>query len=275
MFSRAARARNVVSIGSTNITGKAINVQWNDLLVFEGRGRMWNQYMVTFTEMARDRYVPPLAQERVDGYYHTLLWPQYGMTMRTDRVLREFRKILCARRPTGRLGRTQVSINIHAMEGDRGMYIAGQIARLKRDGCNVRVLYGMIAPRIHRYFKSARVPTRRTIFDRNGNGKAEYYTHMKLVTIAGVYQFPHGRDHGARVVYTGSENFSHKTVVSDELWMRVPGPAVHKTYQNHFNILWRSNYYSNPKYAWYGESNTPVHARRPGAIVLDAEDLER
>jgi hypothetical protein len=273
MFTRAGWAVQAVGVGSTNITGKAMNVQWNDLVFFIRRGEMWRQYMTTFTEMARDRFVWPLRLEFMDGYYKTMLWPQYGHNRSNDRVVREMNAIDCKTRPTGGTGyagRTAVSINIHAMEGDRGLWIADKIVRLHRGGCYVRVLYGMIAPRIHRYMKANGVRSRRTIFDRNGNGYAEQYTHMKAMTISGVFL----GNTAARVTYTGSENFSHKTVVSDEIWVRVPGGAVWSAYQNLFNKIWNSNYYSNPKYAIYVESNTPVHARQRGAIVVDNEDLE-
>jgi hypothetical protein len=273
LFSQAYYARKPVVVGSSNMTGKAANVQWNDLIVFKDRPVMYGQYFRLFNEMAQDRLANQPAQDLYDGGYLTMVWPQYGMTRSRDRVMRELNRINCRARTTngaGYRGRTTVTFNIHAWEGDRGMWIAGKIANLKNTGCDVRVLYGLMAPRIHRYLKSQGVRTRRTIFDRDGNGLTEMYTHMKQVTISGVYD----GNRSMYVTYTGSENFSHKTVVSDEIWMAIPGGGIWSRYQRHFNMIWSSNYYSNWTYAWYSQSSTPVHARPKNAIIVDAEDLE-
>jgi len=275
LFTRTGRRGRVVGFGSSNMTGKAANVQWNDLFFVFGRNGIWNQHQRIFTEMQRDRLpARPIARDYHDGPYLSMFWPQYGHSRSTDRVMREFNKVNCAGRPTNRTGyagRTMVSINIHAMEADRGLWIAQKIIALHKAGCKVRVLYGLIAPRIHRAFKNNGVPTRRTIFDRDGNGLTEMYTHMKAVSISGRYD----GSTGTRVTYTGSENFSNKTVGADEVWVRIPGQAPWSRYQQWFNMIWNSNFYSNPKYAWYSQSDTPVHARQKGAIIVDDEDLER
>ena len=207
-----------------------------------------------------------------------MFWPQPGHTKATDRVLNALQQVRCGARPTGGTGfngHTAVSINIHAMEGDRGLYIAQHIVKMRKAGCRVRVLYGLIAPRIHRTFKAGGVASRRTIFDRDDNGYTDMYTHMKYVGINGVV----GRDRSARVMYTGSENFSQKTVYGDEVWQRIPSTKAWRKYQQLFDMIWNSNYYSNPKYAFYQQSDNPIHARMnqyvdPNALLVTSEDLE-
>jgi phosphatidylserine/phosphatidylglycerophosphate/cardiolipin synthase-like enzyme len=277
MFSRAGRARNVVTVGSSNMTGKAAGVQWNDLLVVHGRPRLWDQSMVIFTEMARDRNPPPpMERNYADGPFYTMWWPQPRHTYQTDRVMRALRQVRCGVRPTGGTGyagRTAIAVNIHAMEGERGLYIARYLARMKRAGCRVRVLYGLIAPRINRLFKSNGVPSRRTIFDRSGDDHADYYSHMKMLTVNGVY----GSVRNQRLVFTGSENFSQKAIGGDEVWLRVPSSRWWRRYQDHFDMIWNSSYYSSKRYAWYSQSDTPIHARQatpPGSIKVTREDLE-
>ena len=64
----------------------------------------------------------------------------------------------------------------------------------------------------------------------------------------------------------------------DEVWQRIPGSKAWRLYQNHFDMIWNSNYYSNPKYAFYQHSSTPIHARmqqfNPDALLITGEDLE-
>ena len=279
LFSRTGRADRVVGFGSTNMTGKASDVQWNDLFVWKGRKVMYDQFMEIFRESVRDRRAPaPIERNYRNGSVTTMFWPQPGHTKATDRVMRALRQVRCGARPTGGTGfdgHTAVSINIHAMEGDRGLYIAQQSVRMRRAGCRVRVLYGLIAPRIHRTFKAGGVASRRTIFDRDDNGYTDMYTHMKYVGINGVV----GTDRSVRVMYTGSENFSQKTVYGDEVWQRIPSPRAWRKYQQLFDMIWNSNYYSNPKYAFYQQSDNPIHARMnqyvdANTLKVTSEDLE-
>ncbi|WP_167880545.1 phospholipase D-like domain-containing protein [Nocardioides guangzhouensis] len=278
LFSRTGKANKVVVFGSSNMTGKAANVQWNDLFVWKGRVGLYDQFTTIFKESARDRRAPaPIERNYRNGVLKTMFWPQPGHTKATDRVLKALQEVRCGMRPTGGTGyagHTAVAINIHAMEGDRGLYIAQYIVKMKKAGCRVRVLYGLIAPRIHRTFKNGGVPTRRTIFDRDDNGLTDMYTHMKYVGINGVV----GGDRSARVMYTGSENFSQKTIGGDEVWQRIPMTKAWRPYQNLFDMIWNSNFYSNPKYAFYQQSSTPIHARmqqyNPDALLITGEDLE-
>jgi hypothetical protein len=279
LFSKTGKADHVVTFGSSNMTGKAANVQWNDLFVWKSRVGLYNQFMTIFRESVRDRRAPaPVERNYRDGSLTTMFWPQPGHTKANDRALDALQQVRCGARPTGGTGfngHTAVSINIHAMEGERGLYIAQHMVKMRKAGCRMRVLYGLIAPRIHRTLKNGGVPNRRTIFDRDDNGYTDMYTHMKYVGVNGVV----GRDTSARVMYTGSENFSQKTVYGDEVWQRIPSSRAWRRYQELFDMIWRSNYYSNPKYAFYQQSDNPIHARMnqyvdPNTLLVTSEDLE-
>jgi hypothetical protein len=277
MFTNVRKADHVITIGSSNLTGKAANVQWNDLYVFKGRKKMWNQYSTIWREMKRDRAVSSPARNYRAGSVLTMFWPQYGHNKSNDRVMKQLSSVRCGVRPTGGTGyagHTAVAVNIHAMEGDRGYWIAQKMVRMKKAGCRMRILYGLIAPRIHRLFKANDVKTRRTIFDRDGNGYTEMYSHMKVLLVNGAI----GGSRGKRVVYTGSENSSHRTVGADEVWARIPSGKRWRQYIDHFDMIWKSDYYSNPKYAHYAQSDTPIHARqeplKPGTILVTQDDLE-
>jgi phosphatidylserine/phosphatidylglycerophosphate/cardiolipin synthase-like enzyme len=279
LFSQTGRARDVTAFGSSNMTGKAAYVQWNDLFVWKNRPGLYDQFSEIFAESARDRRAPaPVERNYTNGILKTMFWPQPGHNRSNDRALKALQEVRCGVKPTGGTGyagHTSVTIKMHAMEGERGLYIAQYIVRMRKAGCRVRVLYGLIAPRIHRTFKNGGVPSRRTIFDRDDDGYTDMYTHMKYVGVNGAVV----GDTSARVAYTGSENFSQKTVYGDEVWMRIPMTRAWKKYQNLFEMIWNSNYYSNPKYAFYQQSDTPIHARmnqwiNPNALLVTAEDLE-
>lgn len=267
LFSKVRKAKQVVTFGSSNMTGKAAGVQWNDLFVIKDRPKTWVYFNKIFSEMVKDRRPPkPIARNYRDGRYLEMFWPQPGNTVKTDRVQKALRKVRCNVRPTGGTGfngRTAVSIEIHAMSGKRGLAIADRMVRMKRAGCRMRILYGLIAPRIHRLFKANGVPNRRTIFDRDNNGYTDMYTHMKYVGVNGAVD----GDRGIRRIYTGSENFSPDSLGADEVWVQMNGATgAWRKYQKQFDMIWNSNYYSSPKYAWYDQSTSPDNARTaPGA----------
>ena len=58
LFSKTGKADHVVGFGSTNMTGKAANVQWNDLFVWKGRVGMYNQFMHDLPRVREDRRAP-------------------------------------------------------------------------------------------------------------------------------------------------------------------------------------------------------------------------
>ena len=278
LFSKTGKADHVVAFGSTNMTGKAANVQWNDLFVWKSRVGMYDQFMTIFKESAKDRRAPaPVERNYVNGGVTTMFWPQPGHTRATDRVLAALQQVRCGARPTGGTGfdgHTAVSINIHAMEGDRGLYIAQHIVRMRKAGCRVRVLYGLIAPRIHRTFKAGGVATRRTIFDRDDNGYTDMYTHMKYVGINGVV----GRRHLGPDRSTPARRTSpRRPCTATRSGSGSRRATAWRKYQQLFDMIWKSDYYSNPKYAFYQQSDNPIHARMdvdPNRMLVTSEDLE-
>jgi phosphatidylserine/phosphatidylglycerophosphate/cardiolipin synthase-like enzyme len=44
-----------------------------------------------------------------------------------------------------------------------------------------------------------------------------------------------------RVVWTGSENWSDKSEVNDEVTVTIPRRGAHQVYANHFERLWKRN----------------------------------
>ena len=64
----------------------------------------------------------------------------------------------------------------------------------------------------------------------------EHFTHEKWMSLNGVYAAA-----PMRVVWTGSENWSDKSEVNDEVTITIPRAGAHEAYARHFESLWRHN----------------------------------
>jgi PLD-like domain len=237
LFSRAGRARQVVMVGSSNMTTNASNVQWNDLLTIADEPELYAVYRQMFEEMAPDiKRANPL---RVfdTGPYESIFFPQPGADAGTDEAMRILRSIHCsgARDGAGSGGRTVVNINMHAWSGTRGAYLARKVRSLYADGCIVRILYSFMWRSVFDTLTRGtgpRMEARRTIFPHPGTRIAALYSHMKTIAVSGNV----GDDPSSWVVWTGSDNFTNLGIHSDEVTLRVPSRTVYGKYvaQNAF-----------------------------------------
>ncbi len=62
LFSQTGKARNVVMVGSTNLTGYAARVHWNDLFTMNNREISYRAYSTIHHELAHD---VPVAEPHV------------------------------------------------------------------------------------------------------------------------------------------------------------------------------------------------------------------
>lgn len=61
----------------------------------------------------------------------------------------------------------------------------------------------------------------------------ERFTHEKWMALNGHWD---GRDQ--RIVWTGSENWSDKSLINDEVTLQIPKTGAHRAYAQHFDYLW-------------------------------------
>ena len=170
---------------------------------------------------------PPTTE---DGFA-TDLSPYPDISARQDPLLRRLRAVRCAGTAltAGRDGHTVVRILMHAWNGDRGVALARGVARLQRSGCDVKVLYGVgMGRQVKRILEDADVPARDSLHDRRR-------VHQKVMVLSGRI----GGRTDANYVWTGSHNWSDRSLRNDELMLRVAGRDLVADYLANFRHIWR------------------------------------
>jgi phosphatidylserine/phosphatidylglycerophosphate/cardiolipin synthase-like enzyme len=117
---------------------------------------------------------------------------------------------------------------MHAWNGERGIALAHRVARLERRGCDVKVLYGVGTGRqVKRILERADVPARDSLHDRRR-------VHQKTMVLSGRI----GKRPDANYVWTGSHNWSDRSLRNDEVMLRVGGRDLVQDYLRQFNRIW-------------------------------------
>ena len=229
-ISHTGRRDDVVLVGSMNFTAFAASRQWQDLYSVAGNHRLYRQFVRVFKQMTRDHpqrihLLPP-----GDGF-GTEVAPIVGRPV-VDPVARRLGLVHCrgATGGTGLRGRTVLRVSMHAWNGDRGVRLARQVAGLARAGCNVKVVLGVGAGRqVASVLRHARVSFRRSRDDRPA-------THQKLMLVSGHF----GRARNADYAWTGSHNWTDRSLRNDEMTLRVSGARQVTAYRVDFGRIWRS-----------------------------------
>ena len=272
IFSKSGRAKNVVIYGSNNATELAAEIQWNDIFTRVDQPKEYAEYLGVFKEMARDK------KPRRGGYRQfkhgrltTIFYPYAGKDAPAgDPVLKMLSKVRClgATGGTGVSGHTKLRIAQTAMYGERGIAIAKRLAIMHRRGCNIRLVYAMFGNEVLRILRQEAgrpIPMTHLAWDRNEDGIYDRYVHMKTLTISGVYN---GKTN-ATVTVNGSANWTHVSLVSDEVIGVIQSPFTTKQYSNWIDFL-----FTHRPSSWgsssIGETGTGgVERRRSSGPVVD------
>jgi phosphatidylserine/phosphatidylglycerophosphate/cardiolipin synthase-like enzyme len=228
--SSSSQGRGVVLTGSVNLTGYNATRQWNDLYSVTDLGAH-DQLAEAFDLMADDRPQGRLALPTTKDGFATDLSPYPGISARQDPLLHRLRSVHCkgVALTAGRHGRTVVRILMHAWNGERGVALARGVARLERSGCDVKVLYGVgMGRQVNRILQEAHVPARDSLHD----GRR---VHQKVMVLSGRI----GGRTDANYVWTGSHNWSDRSLRNDELILRVGGRDLVADYLANFRHIWR------------------------------------
>ena len=268
------RRRNHITkttmVGSTNMTSNASDVQWNDLYAVPRNANLWKTYWDRFNLMRKDNGVHRKLVVANDGRYQTIFWPQKKGG--SDPEMGMLRSVRCtgANGGTGTHGRSIVYINMHAWFGTRGLALARQVRRMYGAGCHVHVLYSFMSYgvfKILRHGTGARMTVRRTLFSHDGH-TAYVYSHFKNISVSGHV----GGDRSAKIVWTGSNNFTNDGTHFDEVMMRIASSAAYAQYVRQFAYM--SNRLSSPTYASFyepGGGGRAPRAMAPGGGPGDRE----
>jgi phosphatidylserine/phosphatidylglycerophosphate/cardiolipin synthase-like enzyme len=262
LFSQAGRSKDVVAVGSANMTRNAAIHQWNDLYFTDGDHELFRQFVGLFNDMSKDhdtRQEPitfcgtaltGICDDAIDK--HTAVAFPRASGPRNDLALTMLDRVQCrtADPATGKISRTRLTLSMHTMRGERGDYLAAAIRKKYAQGCDVRVSYGLIGFHTKGILGAptprGRVPLRSTgldydtedNFDLNNDGVddliLDYYSHQKYLVIQGTYNgVP-----DTSMVLTGSVNWSSLSTANDEVWFTVRGAVVAKKYMTNFNYQW-------------------------------------
>jgi hypothetical protein len=243
---------NTVFVGSSNMTSNAAFVQWNDLYGDVRNQELFNTFSSYFNKMRLDNgYHRNPYQGYTDngGKYRTVFWP---VTKGHDPEMAALKSISCsgATDGTGINGHTAVYINIHAWFGLRGLAFQRQVRGMYKRGCYIRILYSFMTKRVYHRLTdgtNGRMQARRTIFANHPGGHvAGVYSHFKNFMASGHV----GSDHSARVVWTGSNNFTPDGKNFDEVMIRIKG-ASYGQYRHQFEFIKRRK--SSARYASFTE----------------------
>jgi hypothetical protein len=263
---RLNRLHTVVMFGSTNMTSNAAKVQWNDLFVQRGNSGLFDTFGHMFNLLKRDNGYHRTPGTITNGVFQTTFWPQAHGAL--DPYMRALRQVHCtgATGGTGIHGRTVVYINMHAWFGTRGLALARQVRKMYAHGCYVRVLYGFMSFRVFKILHShtgGRMSVRRTLFSHDGH-TGYVYTHFKNIDISGHV----GGDTSAKVIYTGSNNFTNEGLNFDEVMVRIASGRAYNRYVRQFAYMRKRM--SSATYANFSE---PSGGGRAPRIVFDNEGV--
>lgn len=242
LFSQTGRARNVVMLGSVNMTLAAAINQWNDIYVDNDNRKFYEVLSGVYDEMRRDRPVKNAHRVyNIGKRYQLHVFPFPRATQRTDPMMVALRRVSCfgALPGAGRNGRTVVRVAMHAWRTERGVYLARKIRALYAAGCDVKIQYGISSKDVRAVFaqrtKRGYVPVRANGYDTNGDGLIDKYAHVKNLMISGRY----GDNRRDNRIYTGSSNWSNTGLSGDEVILRVLGRGLFLDYMREFNKIWR------------------------------------
>ncbi|WP_322921393.1 phospholipase D-like domain-containing protein [Nocardioides renjunii] len=285
LFSRTGRNRNVVMLGSQNMTLNAVRWQWNDLWTTAGKKTLFDQFEALFNDMRPDwdkrrasytfcdsgRVCPAGDMQK----YHNVVFPRHT-TPTKDVVLDILNNVQCVYTdPGGFQKRTMLRLSMHTMRGGRGNYIADKLRDLYAQGCNLRVNYGLMGFHTKQHIGAptarGRVPLRSTGFNLRDDVPTgdpeidsmpeaiERYTHHKYFVLRGSYKGVID----SNIVWTGSTNWSSLGTPQDEILFTIHGRGVVRDYLDNFNLMWKKPF-SRDAYTTTYSSWRMVDGRRVG-----------
>jgi phosphatidylserine/phosphatidylglycerophosphate/cardiolipin synthase-like enzyme len=254
LFTRAGNARNVVMVGSDNVTRHNAEDQWSDVYTVVGDKGLMNTFTSVFTQMIPDAPVADPYFAATNDAYQSQFYPYPRVAMDQDPVYEALSQVTCVG-ATDRTGDkvetvvdpgvpgdpsyppvtetqhvTRLRISMHAWNGTRGRYLAEKVIELFQEGCHIRAALGIgTGSWVKSALVNAGVPVT------TGTHKS-IRTHEKYLLLSGVY----AGNTGSRIVWTGSHNWSNGSLNRDEVIFRVDGPLALHGYQKNFKDVWNN-----------------------------------
>ncbi|MGH3508787.1 MAG: phospholipase D-like domain-containing protein [Nocardioidaceae bacterium] len=232
LFSRSGTAKNVIMVGSANLTGYGAHAQWNDLYTFDNRGDMMPAYVKIFGQMAQDKNLAHPWYVSTEHGIVSQFSPHPNTTTKNDPIMRRLRAVSCkAKRGYGSGGHTVIRVAMYGWVGARGVYLATKMASLAKGGCRVSVILSHAGRKIVGILKRGGVHARSADFGIRKDCSYRKYTHEKWMALSGTYA---GK--GFAGVWTGSQNWSPLADHNDEVTVQIP--RYFHAYSHHFDFEW-------------------------------------
>jgi phosphatidylserine/phosphatidylglycerophosphate/cardiolipin synthase-like enzyme len=232
LFSKTGAAKNVLMVGSANLTGFGAHNQWNDLVTFDNRGDLIPAYIKIFGQMAQDHDLAhPWYVSSVHGIVSQFS-PHPHTTSTNDPLMRRLRAVSCtAPSGTGISGHTLIRVAMYGWVGKRGIYLAGEMASLRSQGCRISVILSHPGHKVVGILKRGHVYARSADFGLRSDCSYRHYTHEKWMAVSGTYN-----GHSFQGVWTGSQNWSPMATHNDEVTVQIP--KYFHAYSAHFDFVW-------------------------------------
>jgi HKD family nuclease len=222
-FSTAGDADHVSLISSANpYTGNTYK-SWNDLQTIVGDETIYNSLVQYFDDMRTDVTRKNYYRTTTSGKNTLYFFPKADGKLPQ---LAALKAVTCtgAASGYGNRGRTQIRVAMWGWTRER-TDIARQLRALFAQGCDIKVFLNKprVSPKVYaillkRNAKYGKMKIYDCWYDKNHNGAAELYMHLKTVTINGNYN----GDSSSKLVFTGSQNFSGEgSYYNNELALRV------------------------------------------------------
>ena len=227
-ISSTKHAEDLAMVGSMNFTEHAAREQWQDLYSVDGDAGVYRQLVRVFRRMVRDEPQPALALHGPGEGFRTEVSPvlagRPGAAPAHARLLpgRHRRHRLPAAGRCSGWRCTRGTASVASPWPARSPPCA-------EAGCNVRVLAGVgFGPRVLGTLERAGVGVRRT----GGDSRA---THQKLMFVSGHF----AGDRAASYAWTGSHNWTDRSLRNDEVTLRVAGARQVEAYRRAFLHVWK------------------------------------
>lgn len=202
----------VTMFGSYNATELGATIQWNDLYTVKEQEERYRNFLAVFDQMVQDKPLKNPVTGFDDGVTGTAFYPYIGKGITGDPVMDVLNAVSCAGAAT-RTGVTRIRIAQTAMYGDRGLALARKLAQMRRQGCNIRLVYAMFGGEVLRIMRAAKIPLTHLAYDADEDGLYDRYVHMKTMAISGNV----GGNPAAKITWNGSANWTSVALSSDEV----------------------------------------------------------
>jgi hypothetical protein len=235
-FNRVGSERDITMVGSNNLTNHNSVAQWSDLYTVVNDKSYFLLYRHWFSQLKHDTPVAEPYETKTSGDDVVDIAP-LSLSQEPDPILTAIKPMTCEYTdgdvdPTSpdpdKVRHSKIWVAAHAWNGTRGRRIAQAVAAREREGCQVKVFYGVgMGGAVMAILRGSGV-------EMTPGRHAHVRTHEKLMIFQGTY----AGVAGSTLAWTGSHNWSNRALGRDDLIVRISDPTVTAQYVAQFAWMW-------------------------------------